>query len=188
MTAIIITQPASEPINLGDAKAHLRIDDYFEDSYLKVLIIAAREFAEGFVNGAFVDTTFREVKEGFPESSFYLDKCQAHTINSIKYIDPSGVEQTLAPEKYESRMVGELLKVAAVDGCWPCTKISINAVVIEYVAGFGEQTDVPQQVKSAVKILLGSLHENRENETIVKLEAVPMSAQYLLARYKEERI
>lgn len=72
--------------------------------------------------------------------------------------------------------------------CWPCTADVPEAVQIEFVAGYGTPAQVPADIKAAVKLLLGSLFELRENESTVSISVLPMGAQALLAPYRMFRL
>ena len=46
MPAHLITPPDGEPITLAQAKAHLRVDNALDDTYINALITAARQYVE----------------------------------------------------------------------------------------------------------------------------------------------
>lgn len=53
MNLVLKTPPAHEPLEIQEVKDYLRLDDVTdtsEDDYLRSLIIAAREYCEGFQN------------------------------------------------------------------------------------------------------------------------------------------
>lgn len=72
--------------------------------------------------------------------------------------------------------------------CWPCTADVMDAVRIDFVAGYGAPGDVPQDIKAAVKLILGSLHEHREDELIGSATQLPRGAEALLSPYRIFRV
>ena len=62
----VTTPPADEPVSLADARAHLRVDGTDEDALIGGLIVAAREYAEGFTGRRFVTTDMELTLEQFP--------------------------------------------------------------------------------------------------------------------------
>lgn len=91
-----------------------------------------------------------------------------HAVSSVKYIDTAGTEQTLDPSAYQldpSTAPARLLP--APGGSWPQTQCGrVAAVTVDYTCGWAEAAQVPQALKSAILLLLGDLHENREAQIV----------------------
>jgi uncharacterized phiE125 gp8 family phage protein len=99
------------------------------------------------------------------------------TIDSIKYLDPNGVLQTLDPTLYQVDNISEPARVApAANQTWPLTQISVrapilNAVQVAFTCGFGTATNdgsvttfpttFPVEIAHAMKLLIGHWYENR---------------------------
>ena len=57
----------------------------------------------------------------------------------------------------------------------------INAVTIEFTAGYGNASAVPQDIKHAMLLLIGEMYENREESvTGTIVSAMPTTAKSLL--------
>lgn len=69
----LVTAPATEPVMLSDARAHLRIDDddTSQDSLIQTLIQAAREYIERILGRALVTQTWKFTLDRFPRYSQY---------------------------------------------------------------------------------------------------------------------
>ena len=65
---------------------------------------------------------------------------------------------------------------------WPSVTLkTLNAVVIRFVAGYTSKNNVPKEVRSAIKLLVGHLYENREETSTDRvLEQIPMGIYALL--------
>jgi hypothetical protein len=114
------------------------------------------------------------------------------TLDSIKYDDGSGVVQTLDPATY---YVNDYEKPAAaypLNSVWPVAQFNkMNAVRVRYTCGYSLDSDSPMltlplpfQFKAAMLLVLGHLHENRENTAEVELFEIPNGAASLMERYR----
>lgn len=89
------------------------------------------------------------------------------TVDSIKYIDTYGVQQTLPAINYLVDNVSEPARVAPAYGyAWPTTQQRINAVEVTFTAGYSAG-QIPEGIKAWIKIRIGSLYENREEVALL---------------------
>lgn len=163
MSAKLITAPASEPITLAEAKAHLRVTDTDEDDLISAYIVSAREVCEQQLGRALVTQTWEKVLDAFPANEIVLPWPPLLAITSVKYIDTAGTEQTLGAATYALDTYSEPGWLLLADGEeWPETRDVANAVKIRYTAGYGAAAAVPQSIKAWIKLYVGALYENRE--------------------------
>jgi len=191
-----ITRPAVEPITLEEALRHLEVDygqhdsppgdpaTYYQADLVSELISAARAHAEDFTERCLAEGTFELRLDAFA-SVISLPKAPVQSIVSIMYIDSDGAEQTLDPAVYTFDDNPDAPAVRlAYDQTWPATRSEANAVRIRFVAGFQAASSppnpVPPQIKQALLLIIGHLHENREDSSAAKLEPIPLGAQALL--------
>ena len=167
MSLIVSVEPTAEPVTLAEAKIHLRVDNNDEDSYITDLIIGARQMVETHTNRALVDTTFVYKIDAFPPSGFVdsrvlLPRSPLDSVSSVTYLDTNGDSQTLATSVYEvdtSSLPGRIrLKF---DQSWPNTRLHPEVITITFIAGYGDETAVPDSLKSAVYLLLAHYFELR---------------------------
>lgn len=86
------------------------------------------------------------------------------TVDSIKYYDTDGVQQTLSPSLYIVDNTSEPARVVpAVGMTWPSTQNRINAVEVRFTAGY-DSTGVllPSGVRAWMLLRIADLFENRE--------------------------
>ena len=90
------------------------------------------------------------------------------SITSITYLDSAGVSQILAPTAYRVDAVSSPGRVTPAYGTsWPDTYPVSNAVVIRFVAGYGDAAaNVPQKIRQWIMAMVGSMNENRETVMI----------------------
>jgi uncharacterized phiE125 gp8 family phage protein len=172
MAISIIAPPTVEPVTVDELKLHCRINGTAEDTLLPIYIAAARAKAEGELGRALVHQTWRQRLDQFGSrdaqgcvtSEIRLEKPQVRSVTSVTYIDPNGDEQTLAADRYaldSSTLPGWLLPADGMD--WPETADVINAVSIDFVAGFGaDASSVPADVRAWILLTAAFLYANRE--------------------------
>lgn len=190
MSLTIVTPPAEEPVTLTEAKNHLRVDLSDDDSLISALIVAAREHAEAITRRAFITQTLKLSLDAFPANNgpIYVPMPPLQSVNSLKYFDTDGMEQTLTEgtdflvdnESEPGRIT------PAPDTGWPATQNRPNAVSVEFVAGFGDASKVPQGIKQAILLMVGHWYENREAVTMQGNNAgeLPMAVDSLLMMHR----
>lgn len=185
---VLHSAPATEPVTLSEAKSHLRIDDTSEDTLITALISAARQVCENITRRAFVTQTYRLYINNFPFSRrIVLPRAKLQSVTHIKYYDVNGNLQTLSDTNYYVDTYSEPGEVYLKDEfTWPIVQSGrINAVEIEYVVGYGVAANVPEAIKSAIKIYIAHLFEHREPIiTGTSQSNVPMSVEYILMPYR----
>lgn len=173
MALIRITAPATEPIDLATAKLHCRVDGSDEDALITALIIAAREQAEHETGRALVTQTWELVHDAFPEA-FVLRKSPIQSVTSIKYLDSTGVEQTLSAGDYLLDNASEPGYVVPNYGkAWPASYGVPNAVRCRYSAGYGAAAAVPQAIKQWMLLAIGTMYANRETFGVGQAFSIP---------------
>lgn len=154
LTLTTVTDPTAEPLSLQEAKDHLRIDGEAEDAHLSALIVAAREWVEGFWGRTIVATKRKlsldqfyttgparicdvGVYEGYRDYTIRLPGPPLIAVSSITYVDTDGTTQTLATSGYQVDAESEPARIVPAYGeSWPTTRAQLNAVSITYTAGY----------------------------------------------------
>lgn len=197
----VIYEPQAEPVTLDEAKTHLRVTDSNDDAYITTLIKVARRMCERYAGVSFITQT-RVVKlDHFPTcltSEIELpygpvisisgsDTAGTPNALGISYVDEDGATQTLALNTdYYLDSHSDIPRVKPVDS-WPSDVDDerINAVSITYTAGYGAAAaDVPPEVKQAMLLQIGSMYENRQDESVGSMEMLHWSSSALLDNIK----
>lgn len=186
MGLVLTTAPATEPVSLADAKLHCRVDDSADDALLTALIVAARRQAESQTGRALITQSWRETLDSFPVAAIALHNPPLVSVQSVKYIDTAGVQQTLDSGAYQVHTTGLVGLVApAYDTEWPDTREQIDAVEIVFTAGYGNAAAVPQEIKQWMLLQIGHWHAHRESAG-ERLEPLPY-VDFLLDAYRVTR-
>ena len=165
MALTVKTAPTGTPITLAEAKEHLNVDSGDDDVYIATLIQVATDQFETDTSRALVDRTYFLDLEKYPAGdTIELQMPPLESVSSLKQFSTGGVTSTVSASTYgvdtssePGRMVLEASK------SWPSDTLrSYNGVRVEYVAGYGTASSVPELAKNGIKILIGSMYAERE--------------------------
>jgi uncharacterized phiE125 gp8 family phage protein len=163
MNLRLVTAPTSEPVTIIEAREQCRISDGYSDGQLAALILAAREWAQGVTGRAIMEQTWEMSLDEFPRL-IELPIAPVKSIESIKYTDTAGAEQTVNVLDYESDLIGFPPRIRS-DEAWPLTKESYNAVRVRFVAGYA--SDHPDLLRFRNAILLHiEAHYDRDEKAM----------------------
>ena len=168
-----------------DLHSHLRLfvsgspPGHPDDDYITALIAAATQAAEDYMQRALMPRTVTLKRETFA-SRLYLPVYPVLSVDSITYTDPDGDTQTLTDFTFVDA------QPAYIDiESPPRVSDKGRPVTIVVTAGYGVENSPPQPVpeifKSAVKLMVGNLYENRETVVVGTITSqLPQSFEYLL--------
>lgn len=175
MAAKLKTGPVGYPVTLAEAKAQCRVDGSEEDSLINSLIAAATDHVERYTGRAILSQTWQDYFDDFSDS-MALTIAPVQSVTSVQYYDAAGSLQTLSGSAYFLDTVNEPSWVVRnADVSWPDTSDRINAVIVEYVAGYAT---TPPAIKHAILLMVGQLYENRESPD------VPRAVEALLQPFR----
>jgi uncharacterized phiE125 gp8 family phage protein len=187
MSLVLVTAPTVEPLSLDDAKLHLRLEPDFtdDDDLVTALIQAAREHVESKTHRALLPQAWRLRRDCFPcGDEMSLEASDVTAVTSFTYVDPSGVSTDFSAYALDTdAMPARILR--NYGSSWPATRVQRNAIAVTFTRAMAPDADnLPQQIKAAMKLLVGTWYENREAfvESRFALE-VPFSVDALLSPY-----
>tara|TARA_R110002110_G_scaffold79732_15_gene208108 strand:+ start:6820 stop:7392 length:573 start_codon:yes stop_codon:yes gene_type:complete len=186
MTLMMLTGPAEEPVTLGEARAHLRLDATDEDALLGVLVTAARTALEAVTRRAFVTQDWRLLLDDWPAHAISLPLAPVQAVTAVTV---AGLDETvtLDEEFYEVDAGGEPPRIAAMRGqAWPLPATMMAGIAIEFTAGYGPAASVPAPLKQAVLLLAAHWFEHRDPLMANGTEGVdlPLTVAALIAPYR----
>lgn len=173
----------ADPVSTAEAKAHLRVDQSDEDSFIEGLVTAARELFEDETGRQLAKATYVLTLDGFPSSgeAIELPRPPLLGVTSIEYRD-SGAEVTWDAAEYavhaHSGPMAMPGRIVPVDS-WP----SADSVVVTYEAGFADGA-VPESLRASLLLILGDLYANREGQFVGTITTENKTLQRLINRYR----
>lgn len=184
--SIVTVRPDLEPFDLAEAKSVLEIetDDHSKDEMIQAIITTAREHAESVTGRSLMTQTRVMYMDYFPLcDTLYLPYAPIQSITSVKYQDSDDVEQTLSSSDYWTDISGDQPRIV-IKNSWPAVKSSRpNGVSVTMVCGYANAEQVPQGIKSAMKLIMGHLFEHREENSSIDLSEIPFGAMAMLSPY-----
>lgn len=164
MAAVVISRTATAVLTLADIKEQCRIelDNTVEDALLERMERAAVRACEGKLGGPLLNATYRETLGGFPVVDWlHLSITRARAIDAItlkqggQAVPWTDFQAVL--EDNENR-----LKLAPCDR-WPAVDRALDAVVIDFTAGFGAAGEsVPEDIRQWLLYRVGTYYEYRD--------------------------
>lgn len=205
----LVTAPVGEPVSLAEAKKQVEIAPSFpaHDEHLKRLITAARLYAEKYTNRQFVTATYDYTFDWFPYRSvnneirrtinyatgsryygiepIFLPLNPVQSVTSLKYYDPTDTQQTWDSSNYlvsTSRTPAQIRP--ALNKWWPQISGRPDGVTIRFVAGYGDTTGCPEDLKAAMLLMIGHWFANRQEVGETQTWQVPVASDRILEMYK----
>lgn len=191
MSLKVISIDGNEPVNLDQAKRQTYISVNNSDidtvTLLTRYIRAARQYAENRTWLTIIPKTLQLTLDRFPDGIIRLPAPPLISVDSITFIDSSGIQQTLSSDDFKVDNNSEPGRIRHVDDNWPTTDDTLNAVTITYKAGFNSDTrpDMRDDIISAILMMVKHWFDNRDAVVIGKRSTidaieVPLGANALL--------
>lgn len=155
-----------EPVlTLEETKAHLNVVHSEDDAVISGLISAAVADFERQSGVSLRLHTRDAIWSRFPyhDEDILLNYRPVASVVSLKYVDTSGVEQTLVANTDYQAVVGGFVATIGigVERPWPPTQTGKKqAVTVRYTVGYGSGA-VPADILNALKVLIAHRYEHR---------------------------
>lgn len=176
--AVDATTGIAEPVSLAEVKLHLRVDIPDDDALILALISSARQMAETLTNRQLLTATWNLVLDAFPGPSLMgvpagtpyslpghailIAKGPVQVVQAITYLDMNFDQITMPPQNYVVTSTDDLTRITPIFGqIWQPTLPQIGAVNVQFVAGYGDSTQVPEGIKHWIKLRVDSLYNQR---------------------------
>lgn len=127
-----------------------------------------------------------------------VPRAPLQSVVSFKYTDTSGVLQTWASTNYQVHAPagptaprGRIQPAYGVS--WPVTLDQMDAVVLQFKAGYGDSAaSVPQMLRRAILMITGDLYENREATVVtdrrITIQSLPFGVDEIMKQYRARPI
>jgi hypothetical protein len=167
------TGAVTEPVTLAEAKEYARIDGFNEDTLITSLIKMARIHCESYIGKSIVLKTVTIDSFTFPYQfqMQYGPLTNEANISKCVTIDENNVETPL-----QYRVNAGLFPKLFILGGAQSYKFKLV-----YTAGF---TTVPDDIKLAIKMMVNTLYERREDFSDLQAIESPLGVKALLMPYK----
>lgn len=164
MTIKLVTAPTLTPFTLDEVKDHLRQFTNDDDFYIQTLIDAVIMVAQNITRRSLYTTTWKLYLDAFCAREIKIPRGQLQSITHVKYYDTAGDLQTMSASDYQVDTVSEPGRLHPVQNTsWPTTQYGkLNAVEIQFVAGWVKRFDLPSDLRQAMLYHISHMYDIRE--------------------------
>ncbi len=164
LTLVTAPVPLRGPVSVEELKGFARIDGADEDNLLSEFLTAATKAAERYTQRAFLSQTWDLTYDSFA-SLFRIPLGETQSITSISYVDVDGATQTVTSTVYREDLSTEPARITlAANQSWPTANNVTNAVTVRFLAGYGAESTVPQEIKDAIRVAASYRYMCREGD------------------------
>lgn len=169
-----ISTPTGLVITIEEAFKHLVLDitaDADQVDFVTSLIKAATEYCEAYQRRCYLLTEWEAYLDKWPLFAILIEKTPVISISKIEYKDLNGVWQTLSEANYSVNLIKQPARVIFKNTLPIIDPEEFNNIRITFKSGYvnslGAQdiSLIPENVKSAIKLIIGHLYEHREQVT-----------------------
>lgn len=191
MSLTSITPPATEPFVAQDLRKALRLeaDENDQDDLITSYIAAARRRTEAYLRCRLITQTVRLTLDSFPIGCYGipLHIGPIQSVDKVLYLDSSGAEVTLPPERYSLSVSQQPNRLFPAYGTtWPTTLLYPDAARIDLVVGYGDAPgDIPADIMQAMRLDVAYMFQSREAVLLNgSAQEMPMGMRDLLAPHR----
>lgn len=178
-------EPEVLPVTVSQLKQWLREDLDDQDSLIETLIQDAVDYIEGpdGIGVAMSPQTWEMSLDAFPHV-IRIPLSPVMSVKSITYTDEEGLPQEVTD--FQADTVSKPARLMPEHGKrWPQTQRSLNAVVVEFKAGYDR---VPGDLLRAVALLVAHWYEHREAVVVGSIATeTPFAVESILNKYRVGR-
>lgn len=193
MISTRVTAPELSPVTVEDISAQTRVEIQDDGALLMQYVRAATAHLETISGRAFITQGWSVSYSGWIRDRWGvrlpLPVPVAQSVSAMRYVDRTGVEQTVNADQY--RITGgqtDAPVVALVDEfTTPDTSRREDAITINYIAGYGDNpADVPEDLRHAVLMLASQMYEHRDPFDVDRgASQIPYAIMTLVQPYRK---
>lgn len=163
MTAIELTAPPIEPVDLTLAKTFLRVDHEDEDELISSLIISARQRIEKLLGRVLITRRFELTLPISLGPLIPIKPVPVVSVISVTVSDDAQAIATVDPTRYRLETRREPAELSLRIGeSWDADLPGASDLTITFDAGYGaEASDVPMPIRQAILLVLAQSHAHR---------------------------
>lgn len=184
MGITLVGSAPSAAVSTADAKTHLNVFHSNDDTYIGNLVSAATAWVQHYTGTQVVQATYDYTLDAFPdgEDDIVLPCPPLSSVTSITYVDEDGSSQTLATTVYAVKTDVHPGRIhLKYEQEWPDTRDIDDAVTVRFVCGYANAAAVPEDIVSAILLLVERLYTYRGMTTEQAANQLSFSIEMLLS-------
>jgi uncharacterized phiE125 gp8 family phage protein len=150
MTMEKMSDPVELAVSMEAAREALRRDDTALDLSMRIALVALIAEVEHYTGRALINRPMQVTLDWFPDAIRLASP--TYSVEAVRYLDVDGAEQVLDPaDYYVDKKSKPGFIVPAAGRAWPSTGARVNAVTVDFTAGYGPtDATVPNEAKDYV--------------------------------------
>lgn len=187
MALVLTSGPATEPVTVAEAKAHLRIDGSNEDTLIASLILTSRLHVEAALGLALITQSWRMLLDAWPlTKDIEVPLRPLQSIDAVRVWPQTGSATVIDEDDYLADTASVPPRLVRTGVVWRQPGRVANGIEIDFTAGYGtEASDVPEPIRQALLLLVSHWYERRDPiEVGAANTMVPVPVSQLLEPYK----
>lgn len=185
MSAILLSGPSAEPVNIAALRQHLRLEAG-DDALLASLISAARMTIEAQSGLRLMQQKWRVLIDDWPSEIFALPLRPVHEINAIGLVN---ARTGIAATGYELLQSGDAAHLHIMTNDLPRPKQTRFGIRIDLTAGYGETPDaVPEDLRLAVLSLAAHWYDLEDWTQSHGRHAMPSNIAMLVDNHRRPHL
>lgn len=183
-------EPTFLPVTVDECRKQMGVGndgDNNRDFIILSRIRAVTHWFENLTNTKLCEQTVTAYGSQFGNKAINLCR-PLQAVNSIKYFDIDGVDQTMLLSDYLVSTALHRVSPAYGLTCWPTAREQDESVRIEYVSGYASADLIPAELKEAILFTVGA-YENFQPaiEAGIRPQTVPYAALQLVQQHLDYR-
>jgi uncharacterized phiE125 gp8 family phage protein len=168
MSLLLTTPPAAEPVSLVEAKSHLRVTHPDDDTYISTLIISARRRVEARTGLRLITQAWSQFMDCWPVGGIVdLQLNPVSTISDVITYGDTDTPATIDPAHYFLDATSNPPRLVFRAGRFPANPgRRAKGIEVRLTAGFGAASQVPQELKQAILLIVADAFANRGDESV----------------------
>ena len=182
-----VKTPASGlAVSLAEVKTFARIDTDAENNLLTTMIGAVTEITEKFLGRALLEQTMILSFDQWPDNGIIeLPRPPLVELIEVRSLDQDGATTEYASTNYMIRADVVPPEIILRDSCNSTDNVDryTGGWEIEYKAGYGEASDVPNGIKAGIMAWVASYYDSRVLEDLPPAGAIRILEHYKIHRF-----
>ena len=181
----MVTGPAETPISLSEAKAHLVVEHTDDDALITSLINQATDYVETQTGRFLITQTWDYLRDRTPCGALEIP---ARNVTAVANLTQNG--ETILPQStielfYLLDFRSTNFRIEPITS-WPTLPtIGFNHWSLHITQGYGAAADVPNDLKTAIYLMVGHLYRNREATVVGTIAGnLPMGVEDFMRPYR----
>lgn len=184
-----LTYPSTTIISLQEAKDHLRVTSTDEDMVILDCIKSATNMVETYTNQYFLSGSFvAYIDEMCSYDEIHIWAYPVQSIDSVKYLDTNGTEQTFSSANYTTDLSGSPARILPTTV--PTIKQNVlNPYRVYLTIGYVDRDKIDPELLGWVKIFTAFFYQTRQPEyTGLTVSEIAYKYERALDKYRKDPI